>query len=79
MLVGGDDQVAEHLHGTPLVVVEDLALILDGRGACGGRRMSVLRLLRGGGGRRDAQDLDEIAAGDIHGSIRFLFFIWSAM
>ena len=35
-LVGGNDQVAEHLHGAPLVIVEDLALVRLLRGGAAG-------------------------------------------
>src|ERR1035438_9403195 len=68
VLVGGDDEIAEHLHGPPLVGVENLALVrlLRGRGR-GRRGVGVFGLcLRGRGGGCKAQDVDEIAAGDVH-------------
>src|ERR1035438_5008705 len=68
VLVGGDDEIAEHLHGAPLVVVENLPLVHFLRGLGRGRRgVRVFGLrLRGRDGWCDAQEVDEIAAGDVH-------------
>src|ERR1017187_3834199 len=66
VFVGGDDEIAEHLRGAPLVVVEDLPPIRL-LGGCGRRGVDVPGWrLRGRGGGRDTQDVDEIAARDVH-------------
>ena len=82
LLVGGNDQIAEHLHGAPLVIVEDLALICLLAGAGGGRGCACSGLrLRGRGSGRGAQNLKEIAAADVHGlpPRDSVFLTWSAM
>ena len=73
VLVGRNDEVAEHLHGAPLVVVEDLARVRLLRRGRGGRGVLVPGLrLRGSGGGSDSQDCDQIAAGDVHGFLLLL-------
>ena len=66
LLIGRNDQIGKHLHGPPLMVVEHLTLVclLDRRGRLGVRVLGLRLRSRGGG--RNAQNMDQVAAGDVH-------------